>query len=255
MELTCSHKYIKNTWLREECNNQFVTGRIERNLQRESMPHYVPQPETCICWYGQGLGAGTQGLEDRPRERTSADCAETTWRYRSMVQLQLGVFAEGSWTHHRSIVLLLSSVWRKMWGCHGKLLHHAPAGFGRVCPAATSVTGHLGRLANWPSPQQALGEDTGGLPMWRGRVETIAESQGLCDLGIRAEISPVFAQAADVHLWSQFCTSKWMCSLGWGWDGYGFSSSGLCGFIMQGLRWARVWAASIAPTMCPGPWL
>ena len=50
-----------------------------------SCHHPVP-PSLRLVW----LGAGTQGLEDRPRDRTAAGCPETAWRGRSVLRSQLG---------------------------------------------------------------------------------------------------------------------------------------------------------------------
>ena len=40
----------------------------ERPTQTVMPSHCAFHPETCVCWYVQGLGAGTRGLEDRPRD-------------------------------------------------------------------------------------------------------------------------------------------------------------------------------------------
>ena len=107
--------------LQGEPNNQSATGRTERTMQRGLIP--VPcmlQPEIHIRWYRQ---AGTQGLEDKPRETTAAGCAETAWRDKSALRLQPSwvggaghVFAEVQ-TRHRSTVLLLRGVWWEGRGC------------------------------------------------------------------------------------------------------------------------------------------
>ena len=52
--------------------------------------HRPVPPNLRLVW----LGAGTQGLEDRPRDRTAAGCPETAWRGRSVLRSQLGVFTE-----------------------------------------------------------------------------------------------------------------------------------------------------------------
>lgn len=41
---------------------------------------WMPQPEMQVPWYQWELAVETQGLEDRPRERTYAGCAKTAWR-------------------------------------------------------------------------------------------------------------------------------------------------------------------------------
>ena len=65
-----------------ESNNWFAVGRTERDLYKWSLPPPCkPQLEMGVSiWYRPGLGAGTQGLEDRPRERTAIGCAETAKR-------------------------------------------------------------------------------------------------------------------------------------------------------------------------------
>ena len=57
---------------------QPVCGRQSRDLHRWSVPQLcMPQPKTHVCWYRLGLGAETQGLGDRPREKTGVGCMET----------------------------------------------------------------------------------------------------------------------------------------------------------------------------------
>ena len=72
------------TWDEKEAQRkaqQPVSGRQERDLQRWSVPpSCMLQPKTHVCWYGWELGVGMQASEDRPRERTAVDCAETAWK-------------------------------------------------------------------------------------------------------------------------------------------------------------------------------
>lgn len=67
--------------LREECSNQTVGGRTERNQHRWSWtPRCTSQPELHICWCMQGLSAATWASVDRPGERAGVDCVETAGR-------------------------------------------------------------------------------------------------------------------------------------------------------------------------------
>lgn len=63
----------------------FVVGKNREMYKWSLPPPCKPQlGDGCVHWYRPGLGAGTQDLEDRPRERTVIGCAETAkrgWRW------------------------------------------------------------------------------------------------------------------------------------------------------------------------------
>ena len=94
--------------LRGECSTQLAGGRTERDQNKGPMPPpCTPQPEICVCWCMQGLGAEIQASEDRHRETTGVDWSLKGLEYGP--SLNWGCVQEGAQVHHWSLIVNAST--------------------------------------------------------------------------------------------------------------------------------------------------
>ena len=179
---------------------QLACGRQGRERPAQSWPPCcTPQPETCICWCVQGLGAEIRASEDKPGERTGVGSAETAQRDWSVAQAT-------TWGMRRT---------EPRYAIEAPLLTHTQRER-RGSATAASFSSLL--TAGTTPPLQALGAcKSWQLPTLRGRAEIWACSFGTDGF---TTLVPLLAQCLlDISV-------DYWCSLAWG--GSRFSTCWLC---------------------------